>query len=201
EDPERHPRWNSGSGTSSRSLNGVNSKLFICNLPKNTNNQEIHDLFSEIGKVESVRLLRFPDGSLKGYGFVRMEYNEDAREAVDRFRASTKMRVEYAGCREGPQVDMRNNHRGDENRGKYERNEKKKIDPPAFSGRAVNAKKNNQIPRLAPSGIGARGWHQGSHDKNKRNLMSAIFVYLNAEFGAKPLTHRGNRGGRKCPKE
>jgi RNA recognition motif-containing protein len=57
-------------------------KLFIGNLPANTTENDLHDLFSEYGTVRSSRLISDVfSGLCKGFGFVEMEGHE-ARAAI-----------------------------------------------------------------------------------------------------------------------
>ncbi|MFW5442719.1 MAG: RNA recognition motif domain-containing protein [Methylococcaceae bacterium] len=57
-------------------------KLFIGNLPANTSEKDIETLFSEFGKVRSLKLVMdvFSD-QCKGFGFIEMEGHE-ARAAI-----------------------------------------------------------------------------------------------------------------------
>ena len=57
-------------------------KLFIGNLSANTNEEEIHNLFSEFGNVRSLKLVTdIFSGACKGFGFIEMEGHE-ARAAI-----------------------------------------------------------------------------------------------------------------------
>ncbi|MAS82633.1 MAG: RNA-binding protein [Legionellales bacterium] len=57
-------------------------KLFIGNLAPNTKEQELQDLFSEFGKVRSLKLVTDVfSGQCKGFGFIEMEGHE-ARAAI-----------------------------------------------------------------------------------------------------------------------
>ena len=57
-------------------------KLFIGNLAPNTKEQELQDLFSEFGKVRSLKLVTDVfSGQSKGFGFIEMEGHE-ARAAI-----------------------------------------------------------------------------------------------------------------------
>ena len=57
-------------------------KLFIGNLPINTNEDELRALFSEFGTVRSFRLVTDVfSGQCKGFGFIEMEGHE-ARAAI-----------------------------------------------------------------------------------------------------------------------
>ena len=57
-------------------------KLFIGNLPASTKEQELQNLFSEFGKVRSIKLVMDVfSGQCKGFGFIEMEGHE-ARAAI-----------------------------------------------------------------------------------------------------------------------
>lgn len=57
-------------------------KLFIGNLPSNTTDIELQNLFSEYGTVRSFRLVTDVfSGQCKGFGFIEMEGHE-ARAAI-----------------------------------------------------------------------------------------------------------------------
>jgi len=57
-------------------------KLFIGNLSTNTNEEDIHNLFSEFGNVRSIKLVTdIFSGACKGFGFIEMEGHE-ARAAI-----------------------------------------------------------------------------------------------------------------------
>ena len=57
-------------------------KLFIGNLAPRTKEEELQDLFSEFGKVRSLKLVTDVfSGQCKGFGFIEMEGHE-ARAAI-----------------------------------------------------------------------------------------------------------------------
>jgi RNA recognition motif-containing protein len=58
-------------------------RIYIGNLPFSATDQEVRDLFSEYGTVESVHLVTDRDtGRPRGFGFVEMETDEGAAEAI-----------------------------------------------------------------------------------------------------------------------
>jgi cold-inducible RNA-binding protein len=58
-------------------------KLFVGNLPFQTTDQDLGDLFASAGKVESVNLMRDQaTGRARGFGFVEMATDEDAQNAI-----------------------------------------------------------------------------------------------------------------------
>lgn len=57
-------------------------KLFVGNLASSTKEQELENLFSEFGKVRSLKLVTDVfSGDCKGFGFIEMEGHE-ARAAI-----------------------------------------------------------------------------------------------------------------------
>lgn len=57
-------------------------KLFVGNLPANTTDKELHQLFSQYGTVRSLKLVTDVFSSqCKGFGFIEMEGHE-ARAAI-----------------------------------------------------------------------------------------------------------------------
>src|SRR4029453_17553952 len=61
-------------------------KLFVGNLPFTTGEQELEDLFSQAGTVESVRVMRDQaTGRARGFAFVEMESDEAAQQAIEKF--------------------------------------------------------------------------------------------------------------------
>lgn len=57
--------------------------IYVGNLSMTMSENALQDLFSEFGKVESVKLIkdRF-SGRLKGYGFIDMPDNSEADQAI-----------------------------------------------------------------------------------------------------------------------
>lgn len=61
-------------------------KLFVGNLPSGFTEEELRELFSESGTVISVTILKDKfTGYSKGFGFVEMEYIEEAETAIASF--------------------------------------------------------------------------------------------------------------------
>jgi cold-inducible RNA-binding protein len=61
-------------------------KLFVGGLPFSTSNDQLRDLFAEVGEVASATVVTDRDtGRSRGFGFVEMSTNEGAEEAISRF--------------------------------------------------------------------------------------------------------------------
>lgn len=64
----------------------MSAKLFVGNLSLDTTSDEIRELFSEVGPVESCQVITDRDtGRSKGFGFVEMNSREGADAAKDKF--------------------------------------------------------------------------------------------------------------------
>ena len=62
------------------------TKLFVGNLPFNTSDGELEELFAQVGAVESVNIItdKFT-GRSRGFGFVEMGSEDEAQSAIERF--------------------------------------------------------------------------------------------------------------------
>jgi cold-inducible RNA-binding protein len=60
-------------------------KLYVGNLPYETAEQDLQTLFSGVGTVESVNLMRdMATGRARGFAFVEMATDEDAQNAISK---------------------------------------------------------------------------------------------------------------------
>lgn len=58
-------------------------KLYVGNLPFSLSDDVLESLFAQIGKVESVRVMRDQaTGQARGFAFVEMATDEDAQRAI-----------------------------------------------------------------------------------------------------------------------
>ena len=66
----------------------MSAKLFVGNLSFETTSDEIRDLFSEVGPVESCQVITDRDtGRSKGFGFVEMS-DDNAEKAIAQFNGT-----------------------------------------------------------------------------------------------------------------
>ncbi|HSB08906.1 MAG TPA: RNA-binding protein [Blastocatellia bacterium] len=91
----------------------MSAKLFVGNLSFETTSDEIRDLFSEVGPVESCQVITDRDtGRSKGFGFVEMNSREGADAAKDKFNGQDlngrALKVDEAK----PKTDSRSNGGG-----------------------------------------------------------------------------------------
>jgi cold-inducible RNA-binding protein len=64
----------------------VNKKLYVGNLPYTTTEDQLQELFSQAGEIAQVIVIKDRDtGRSKGFGFVEMETEAGAEEAIKRF--------------------------------------------------------------------------------------------------------------------
>jgi RNA recognition motif-containing protein len=62
----------------------MNRKLYVGNLPYQTTEEDLQQLFSQAGVVETVRVMRDQaTGRARGFAFVEMATEADAQNAVD----------------------------------------------------------------------------------------------------------------------
>ena len=65
------------------------TKLFVGSLPWATNDQQLGDLFSQYGTVISAKVLMDrATGRSRGFGFVEMDDDKGAQEAIDKLNGS-----------------------------------------------------------------------------------------------------------------
>ena len=58
-------------------------KLYVGNLPYETGEAELQDLFAPVGTVESVTVMRdMATGRARGFAFVEMSTDEEAQKAI-----------------------------------------------------------------------------------------------------------------------
>lgn len=65
-------------------------KLYVGSLPYEADDSQLEELFSKIGKVASATVIKDKfSGKSKGFGFVEMETEEDAKKAISELNGST----------------------------------------------------------------------------------------------------------------
>jgi len=64
----------------------MSKKLYVGNLSYDTTEDAIKEYFSQAGTVEDVNIITFRDsGKSKGFGFVEMSSEDEAKKAIDMF--------------------------------------------------------------------------------------------------------------------
>lgn len=67
----------------------MSKKLYVGNLPYSANDQDLTDAFSECGSVQSAKVITDRDsGRSKGFAFVEMSTDEEAKSAIERFNGA-----------------------------------------------------------------------------------------------------------------
>ncbi len=100
----------------------MEAKLYVGNLSYDTTEDEIRNLFSQAGTVSEVALIKDRDtGSSKGFAFVTMGSQDEAKKAIEQFNGKTlgnrEMTVSVARPREErPRSNYGSNQRGGGNR-------------------------------------------------------------------------------------
>ncbi|MBC62387.1 MAG: RNA-binding protein [Zetaproteobacteria bacterium] len=64
----------------------MNNKVFVGGFPYQTTEDQLADLFSEVGDVMSVRIITDREsGRSRGFGFIEMSSSDYANKAIERF--------------------------------------------------------------------------------------------------------------------
>ena len=67
----------------------MGKKLYVGNLPYDAGEQDLEQLFGQVGPVESVSVMRDgATGRARGFGFVEMTTEEDAQKAIQQLNES-----------------------------------------------------------------------------------------------------------------
>ncbi len=70
----------------------MEKKVYVGNISFKATEEDLRDLFSKSGEVESVKIINDPQtGRPRGFGFVEMANEEDAQKAIDALNGSVFM--------------------------------------------------------------------------------------------------------------
>jgi len=70
----------------------MGKKLYVGSISFNATEESLRELFSSVGEVESVKVITDQDtGRSKGFGFVEMSSEEDAKKAIEQLNGKTFM--------------------------------------------------------------------------------------------------------------
>jgi RNA recognition motif-containing protein len=70
----------------------MSKKLYVGSIAYNATEESLQELFSSIGEVESVKIITDTDtGRSKGFGFVEMSSEEDAKKAIEQLNGTKFM--------------------------------------------------------------------------------------------------------------
>jgi RNA recognition motif-containing protein len=86
----------------------MGKKVYVANISLNATGQDINDLFSEYGEVESANIVadRYT-GQSRGFGFIEMEMEENAKRAISDLNGTLFMGKELAISEARPQQSKR----------------------------------------------------------------------------------------------
>ncbi len=96
----------------------MEAKLYVGNLSYDTTEEDIRNLFAQAGTVSEVALIKDRDsGTSKGFAFVTMSSQDEAKKAIEQFNGKTlgnrEMTVNVARPREErPRSNYDSNQRG-----------------------------------------------------------------------------------------
>ncbi len=89
------------------------TKLYVGNLSYDSTEQQLRDLFSQVGEISSVALISDrTTGQSKGFGFVEMATDEAAQEAISRFNGYSLDGREIIVNEARPRVERSGSGRG-----------------------------------------------------------------------------------------
>jgi RNA recognition motif-containing protein len=67
----------------------MGKKLYVGNLPFNASDESLHEVFSQIGNVQSAKIIMDREtGRSKGFGFVEMSSDAEATDAIQKFNGA-----------------------------------------------------------------------------------------------------------------
>src|SRR5271166_5269615 len=67
----------------------MGKKLYVGNLPFTTTDQDLSEIFTQVGQVASAKVIMDRDsGRSKGFGFVEMNSDEEAQSAISQFNGA-----------------------------------------------------------------------------------------------------------------
>ena len=76
----------------------MNKNLYIGNLPYEVTEEDLRTNFSEVGKIASVSIIKDKyTGLSRGFGFVEMETEKEAEEAIKKFNGGAAFRKDDHG--------------------------------------------------------------------------------------------------------
>jgi cold-inducible RNA-binding protein len=71
-------------------VNSMGTKLYVGNLPFNTTENELQELFSQAGAVQEVMLMQDKfTGKSRGFAFVTMSSDQEAQNAISQLNGKT----------------------------------------------------------------------------------------------------------------
>jgi RNA recognition motif-containing protein len=94
----------------------MKKRMYVGNLNYAVTEKELNDLFGEFGEVTYAKVITRPDGRSKGFGFVEMAEEDQAKDAMEKLNQSSFMErtiiVNEAKERENRPPRTNDNRRG-----------------------------------------------------------------------------------------
>ena len=91
----------------------MGKKIYVGNISFNATEDSIKELFSKFGEVESVRIITDAQtGQPKGFGFVEMASEEEAKKAIETLNGTTFMERTLSVAEARPQRKERRGFEG-----------------------------------------------------------------------------------------
>jgi len=82
----------------------MGKKLYVGNIAYKATDEDLKELFSKIGEVESVKIITDAfTGKVKGFGFIEMVSEKDAQKAIEELNGKTFMERELTVSEARPQ--------------------------------------------------------------------------------------------------
>jgi cold-inducible RNA-binding protein len=95
----------------------MNLKLYVGNIPFGASEEDLKKLFLEVGEVQSVKIVTNSySGRPRGFGFVEMASQEDAKKAISTLNGKTLMDRALIVNEARPQKKRGGEFRGRDNR-------------------------------------------------------------------------------------
>ena len=67
-------------------------KMYVGNIPYDATEEDLRNLFSEYGEIESLKIIQDKyTGRSRGFGFIEMAEEKDAREAIEKLNGKDFM--------------------------------------------------------------------------------------------------------------
>ncbi len=87
-------------------------KIYVGNLPWTAEDQDLNDAFAQFGEVASAKIIKDREtGRSRGFGFVSMENDDEARQAIESLNDQDFM-GRNMNCREATPRQERPHHGG-----------------------------------------------------------------------------------------
>jgi RNA recognition motif-containing protein len=95
-------------------------KMYVGNIPYNATEEDLRELFSEYGEIESLKIIQDQDtGRSKGFGFIEMAEEKDTRKAIEELNGKDFMQKTLKVSEARPQQKRGGFNRGGDYGGGY----------------------------------------------------------------------------------